>query len=160
MSQNTNTNKIIINANTSSDDNLSSQKKMELKVLDIFQHINFLGNYSDQNWFLQLNRSRLLSFLNELIEIWNYRSGINTETKCAICHPSGNPFRNIQYLHSQHNDIYKIRTVIVDILHELVFSGIDADNQILGSYYILTALTIVSEPAATALPWLYNSVIS
>ena len=29
----------------------------------------------------------------------------------------------------------------------------------LGSYYVLTALTLVSQEASTALPWLYQSVV-
>ena len=158
---NTNTNKIITNVSATTEDNITAQKLMELKVLDVFQHINFLGNYSDQSWFLQLTRSRLLCFLNELIEIWNYRAGISDETKRAICPPVGNPFRNVYLIQSQHshNDINKIRSTIIDILHTMVFSGIDTDSQILGSYYILTSLTLVSENAATALPWLYNSVV-
>jgi hypothetical protein len=39
-----------------------------------------------------------------------------------------------------------------------VNSGIDRDNKCLGAYYVLGALTLVSEDAATSLPWLYQAV--
>ena len=36
--------------------------------------------------------------------------------------------------------------------------GVDKDSQTLGSYYVLCAMTLVSQDAAIALPWLYESV--
>ena len=35
----------------------------------------------------------------------------------------------------------------------------DKDNRTLGANYILGVLTIVSHPAANALPWLYGSFL-
>jgi hypothetical protein len=40
----------------------------------------------------------------------------------------------------------------------MVFSGIDNDSKILGSYYVLGALTLVSQNAANSLSWLFQSV--
>lgn len=40
----------------------------------------------------------------------------------------------------------------------LVKSGHTADSRSLGAYYVLAALTLVSEDARIALPWLYQSV--
>ena len=33
------------------------------------------------------------------------------------------------------------------------------ENQQMGAFYLLSALTLVSPPAATAMPWLYESVV-
>ena len=41
----------------------------------------------------------------------------------------------------------------------MVYMGIDADHRNLGAFHILTALTIVSIPARTAMPWLYESIM-
>lgn len=56
---------------------ISSQKSIELKILDIFQTIDSLGNYSDPAWFLSLNRNQVLKFVRELHDIWDYRLSID-----------------------------------------------------------------------------------
>jgi hypothetical protein len=157
---NNNKNQIIISLKND-DNNISIQKKLELSVLEIFQHINLLGHYSEYKWFLSLDKTKLLRFLKELIDIWNFRAGITTTTKCNIFPPRGDLFKNVQirYLHNEPN-INNIKQYIVNLLHKLVFSGIDKDSQTLGSYYILISLTLVNQNAANALPWLYNSAIS
>jgi len=43
-------------------------------------------------------------------------------------------------------------------LEKFVNSGVDADNRTLGAYYVLGALTLVNEDAATSLPWLFQSL--
>ena len=50
-----------------------------MKILDIFQYINSLGNYSEPKWFLSLNRMQLYKFFRELSDIWNYRANISDE---------------------------------------------------------------------------------
>jgi hypothetical protein len=48
--------------------------------------------------------------------------------------------------------------MILTMLEKMVNSGINTDSRTLGAYYVLSALTLVSEPAAQALPWLFHSV--
>jgi len=40
----------------------------------------------------------------------------------------------------------------------MVKSGHTNDNRSLGAYYVLAALTLVSDEARNSLPWLYQSV--
>jgi hypothetical protein len=47
----------------------------------------------------------------------------------------------------------------VHLIHTFVTSGINRDSQSLGAYYVLSALTLVSQPAQAAMPWLYESVV-
>ena len=138
---------------------LSSQKNVELRILDLFQNINSLGNYSEPVWFSSLDRFQIIRFLRDLTDIWNYRAQLSNETKRCICPPSGDPFRNISYnyLHNEPN-IEKIKQTALDILEKFVNTGIDKDNKSLGAYYVLGALTLVNENAAASLPWLYQSV--
>jgi hypothetical protein len=51
-----------------------------------------------------------------------------------------------------------VRKVVLEVLEKMVNSGIDTDSKSLGSYYVLGALTLVNESAATSLPWLFQSV--
>lgn len=139
---------------------ISTQKSIELRIFGLFQNINELGNYSDATWFTNLTRMQLIKFVKELNEIWNYRSQINEQTKRAICHPHGNPFRhfNLGMMYSESN-AEVIRKEILIVLENMVKKGIDKDNKTLGSYYVLGALTLVSTQAASALPWLYQSML-
>ena len=138
--------------------NLSQEKALELRALSLFQNINSLGNYSDSQWFLSLNKNQYIKFTRELIEIWNYRAQLTNEIKRSICPPHGDPFRNlsIQYLHTEEN-MTNIRKVVLEILEKLVNSGIDNDNKALGASYVLGCLTLVNTEAATSLPWLFHS---
>ena len=81
------------------------------------------------------------------------------EVKLNICPPVGDPFRNISiaYLHTETN-MSNVRKVILEVLEKMVNSGVDTDSKSLGAYYVLGGLTLVSENAATSLPWLYQSV--
>ena len=139
--------------------NISNEKMVELRIISLFQNINALGNYSDAQWFLSLNRISLVKFLRELMDIWHYRAQLSIVVKRNICPPLGDPFINqtIQHIQTDIN-INLLRKIIVDILEKLVNSGIDQDSKSLGAYYVLAALTLVNESASTALPWLFQSV--
>jgi len=138
---------------------ISEEKVVELRALSLFQNIDALGNYSNCNWFLSLNRNQIIKFIRELADIWSYRAQLPIETKQAICPPNGDPFRtlNMALIHVSHN-LNFIRKIVLEVLEKLVNSGVDTDSKSLGAYYVLGALTIVNEDAATSLPWLYQSV--
>jgi len=138
---------------------LSNEKAVELKAITIFQHIDALGNYSNANWFLSLNQFQLIKFIRELMDIWKYRAQLSVETKRNICPPFGDPFTNlsIQYIITEQN-LWNVKKVLLDIIETLVNTGITKDSKSLGAYYVLGALTLVNNEAATSLPWLFQSV--
>jgi hypothetical protein len=140
--------------------NMSSKKSVELRALTLFQNIDALGNYTDVSWFIKLNRIQMIKFIRELLDIWTYRAHLTMETKRAICPPLGNPFsRDTQFHYLQTTEnLDDIRKYILDILEKFVNTGIDKDNKCLGAYYVLGALTLVSNDAATSLPWLFQAV--
>jgi hypothetical protein len=138
---------------------VSNAKNVELRALALFQNIDSLGNYSSPEWFLTLNRIQLIKFLRELTDIWNYRAQLSNEIKQNICPPTGDPFRNINISHIiNENDILNIKKYILDVLEKFVNNGVDRDSKTLGAYYVLGALTLVNDSAATSLPWLFQSV--
>jgi hypothetical protein len=138
---------------------VSDKKSVELRVLALFQTIDSLGNYSNPQWFLTLNRNQLIKFVKELIDIWQYRANLSNEIKKAICPPNGNPFTRIpNYNNWQTADnIDDVRKDILDIIEKLVSGSTDKDNKCLGAYYILCSITLVNNEAATSLPWLYEA---
>ena len=149
--------KLQLEAENSSND-LPPKKNLELRILSLFQTMDSLGNYSDPTWFSSLTLQRIVMFLRELIDIWNYRAQITQETKRAICPPNGDPFRSfsLNYMYNEPN-LDNVKMHVLDILERLVTTGINQDSKTLGSYYVLGALTIVNPNAAEALPWLYQT---
>jgi len=139
--------------------NVSNTKSVEMRTLTLFQNIDSLGNYSSPEWFLTLNRNQLIKFMRELSDIWNYRAQLSNEIKQKICPPNGDPFRNINlsYIVNE-DDVLNIKKKVLDVLEKFVNNGVDRDSKTLGAYYVLGALTLVNDSAATSLPWLFQSV--
>ena len=141
-------------------DNFNETKKMDFRILQIFQKIDFLGNFTNLNWFNCLNKYNLIIFLKELIDIWNYRAMLSKEVKINICPPSGDPFKksnlNMKIIYSYHFNV--IKKNIINIMEELINKGINNQYKSLGASYILCSLTLVNSDAAEALPHLYWSV--
>jgi hypothetical protein len=138
---------------------VSNKKSVELRALALFQNIDSLGNYSNAQWFLSLNRNQLNKFVRELLDIWQYRANLSIELKKSICHPSGNPFQtlpNNNMLQTLPN-IDDVRNIILEVMEKFVNTGIDKDNKCLGAYYVLGAITLVNNEAATSLPWLFEA---
>ena len=50
------------------DDNLSTEKRYEMRCLSIFQHIDSLGNYSDMSWFTTLEKNNLIKFVRDFLK--------------------------------------------------------------------------------------------
>jgi len=139
---------------------VSVEKAIELRALALFQNIDALGNYTNSKWFLSLNRNQLIRYVRELHDIWNYRAQLTNEMKHNIFPHHGGPFRslNVQTISAVDINVNNIKKVILEVLENLVNSGIDRDSKSLGAYFVLGALTIVSTDAANALPWLFQSV--
>ena len=151
--------KIHINLHYQDDtEGLPVEKVVELRALSLFQTIDSLGNYSSPQWFLSLDKMHLIKYVRELIDIWNYRSQINNETKRKICPPHGDPFRhfNMTYIHTESN-LHNVKKVILEVMEKLVNSGVDKDSKSLGAIYVLGGLTLVNSDAATSIPWLFQS---
>jgi len=150
-----------ININLTFEDDtksVSNEKAIQLRAISLFQNIDSLGNYSNSEWFLSLNKNNIIKLMRELIDIWNYRLQIPYETKIKICPPNGNPFLHFNFnsLHNEQN-INIIRKNVLEILEKFVNSGVDRDSKSLGAYYVLGSITLVNNIAATSLPWLYQS---
>lgn len=137
---------------------IDPSKQLEMKILELFQYINELGNYADSSWFSNLSRHMTILFIREVYDIWHYRAQLSHDTMRTIVPPHGNPFigMNLQLAQTQSDEFVKRQAV--KIIEYLTKSGHTNDNRSLGAYYVLAALTLVSEDARCALPWLFQSV--
>lgn len=137
---------------------LSINQQISLKAHRIFQKIDSFGHITDTNWFLELNQDKLIRFIRELVDIWDYRASLSQQTKIQICPPNGNPFLGINISSLSTQNIQTIKMNILNIFDKMINSSPQQNNQSLGAFYILGALTLVSHQAAESMPWLYESV--
>jgi hypothetical protein len=100
------------------------------------------------------------------VDIWNYRALLTAAKKQEICPPHGTPFLGTPYFTNVANNAsltnLSIETLVkynVQIIENLVKSAVHVDNKMLGTFYVLSALTLVSQPARDAMPWLYDAVV-
>jgi len=152
--------KIHIDLNYDDLAHLSINKQAEMKILTLFQRIDSLGNYTNIKWFLELDKYGLIRFIRELVDIWNYRANLSQETRREIVPPRGNPFYD-EHLNVNNLPQYnftQIRKYSIAIIDLMINKGINENSCLLGSYYVLCALTMVSSDAANTLPWLYEAV--
>ena len=145
-------------------DVLTPQQRFRQHVLGLFQIINALGHYSDPDWFTSLTYNQHVTFLRELIDIWNYRAELSPQMRRTIYPPYGDPFPHYVlgwathqfYIYLSHENIININLTVIE---RFINSAVEESDRCLGSNFILCALTLVSIPAREALPWLYQSVM-
>jgi hypothetical protein len=145
-------------------DVLTPHQRFQQHVLRLFQTINALGHYSDPEWFLALTYEQHITFLRELIDIWNYRAELSPQARRTIYPPYGDPFPHYVlgwvthqfYIYLSPENIININLTVIE---RFINSAVSEGDRCLGSDFILCALTLVSIPAREALPWLYQSVM-
>lgn len=131
------------------------QESVNNRINEIFMEIDQLGHYTNCEWLLSLNASKLKSFLISLQEIWDYRTGIIDRVKFRI-YPFGDPFENIEF----NNNSSKVELLnnCVTVIENFVLSAPDIDDRKLATLFVLSALTRASLTARTQLYWLYESI--
>jgi len=146
--------------NKINEDNQNTITAFNNKIMDICLRIDALGNYTDVNWFKTLTRRQIIKFINVIHDIWNYRAQIPDEVKREICNPHGRPFAalNINYNYLCNCDVLQIKMIFVKIIENFINKGINDSSSSLGAMYVLSALTLVNNDTAEALPWLFQSV--
>jgi hypothetical protein len=134
------------------------KQQQELVATSLFQEINRLGNYTDPMWFMRLSRHSLIKFIRELRDIWYYRAQLSPHVQREICPPAGAPFRDGMVYILSTQSMEEIRDTALYNIRMMVTIGSNDDFKTLGAYYVLCALTLVSDEARNALPWLYHAV--
>jgi len=141
-------------------------RPLETRITDLFYEIDRLGNYTVSSWFSGLSREKYLYMYKRIRALWNYRAGLEDETKQAIC-PFFDPFqfRLGRYTSILFTDRERTLTEIdcrkmcVILMENLIYTGRDDITKNLIVAHILSALTLVSPDARNAMPWLYDSIV-
>jgi len=141
-------------------------KNVSTRISELFIEIDLLGNYTQSTWFSNLEKVHYLKLIFDLYEIWNYRSNMSINVRNNIC-PYFNPFndgldsvyaiRHI-YMNGRNYSREEMQKHALTIMENIIYTGIDLEYRKLGTLHVLRALTLVSIPARTSLPWLYESI--
>lgn len=135
-------------------------KPVENRITELFIEIDQLGNYTNREWFSSLDLRCYNRLYRCIYEIWGYRGGLTYDVKIRIC-PFHGPFDGIFTRTPRGNELSleQMRLACLIVMENLVYSGIDEDHRKIGCFHALSALTVVSNGAREAMPWLYDSVI-
>jgi len=140
---------------------LGSQPTLSLsqRLNRVFQEIDTYGHYSNGEWLEGMSNLDLRHFIYEVIQIFDYRAHLSSGQRARIIPPSGIIHRgNIRtWLAHNMGDRGQLLEKAVSVIELLVFSGLERDHRQLGCYYVLMALTLCSEDARSAMPWLYEA---
>jgi hypothetical protein len=134
-------------------------KPINVRIIELFMEIDQLGNYTQAEWFLNLERRDYIKLYRTIHDIWSFRGHLSREMKCLIC-VVDDPFHEVQreriYLHDASIEV--VREVCLKIIEHMVYCGVDDEYRKIGTLHALSALTIVSVGARNSLPWLYESL--
>jgi hypothetical protein len=143
-------------------------KDITTRINELFIEIDLLGNYTQSTWFSNLEKNHYLKLILDLYEIWNYSSNMSINVRNNIC-PYFNPFNDglfsvnaIRHIYMNNGRNYsreEIQKHALTIMENIIYTGTDIEYRKLGVLHVLAALTLVSIPARTTLPWLYESIV-
>lgn len=129
------------------------------RIHALFMEMDQLGHYTDPSWFTQLEGPGVTRYLRYLQDFWTYRSHLSQELKLRIC-PLWDPFisllrgaANLYDLTEEH-----VRNICLSVMEDMVYTGVDVESRMLGSFQVLTCLTLVSHSARQSMIYLYESV--
>lgn len=125
------------------------------RILNLFQKMDTLNNYTNISWFLDLDKRYLLRLIENIKDLFYYRMSLTSQKQRALV-PGGKILRNnISYYKSL--SIYRLRNILIDDFENLVNFSPNRDDQYLGSLIILSGLVDISSECALAYPWLVQS---
>ena len=139
-------------------DKLNNLQQMSYhqRMVELFMHIDSLGNYTQIPWLTGLCSQRLFYLIYKTAALWR---NLPRDLRLRIC-PYVSPFGTaiLGTMHLDGNtDAAETTKIVIRMAEVLVYSGLDAEHQNLGAMYFLSGLTIVSLDARAQLPWLYEN---
>lgn len=127
---------------------------LEQRVAELFMAIDALGNYTQNDWLMQMDASRIRYAIVKVYTIWQR---IPVEVRAKIT-PHTSPF-NRQIMANVNGVMTREEALecIVKMGEVLVHSAADREDRVMGAMYFLIGLTMASMDARLSLPWLYDS---
>jgi len=143
------------------------------------ERLNQLSQENDDNrisWILQEFNSELFptielgqiikeltmeqqrNFILQLRDIWMFRSELTEQIKAELNPLGGLMFPRTHYLNILTGLNNNLMPIVLTIMEKVIWGAKDTEWNHLSEYFIIGALTLVSEKAAILVPWIYQSV--
>jgi|TARA_B100000925_G_scaffold91714_1_gene66570 hypothetical protein len=129
---------------------------IQQKCIKVFQKIDDLGQYTQCCWFLNLGLANLKELYKQVEDIWNYRAELKNEDKLNFV-KDGKIFTKKVHEINAIKSRNQLRHILLDDFYRLVTEGKTKSDCQTGALWILSALTIVSYDARSAMSWLFQS---
>lgn len=131
---------------------LQRRDGIKQKTIDLFSKIEYYGYECHFDWFLRLNRDRLIKLYKNLEDIWNYRLQINDHTKSRLSPPDGRMFTvRIHELPSY--SLISLQELIINEVSKFD-NALTAGDKKLGFMYFIIGLGSVSVRCWNSHSWL------
>ena len=136
-----------------------NSRPISIRIQELFMEIDQLGNYTDLQWFQQLNKRECFLLYGNLFDTWRYRGQLPYSVKNRIC-PLGDPFLHVMPTRMRIDDVseQQLQAGCITVMERLAYTAYDIEDRKLGALHILLALTVVSLPARENMRWLYESM--
>jgi hypothetical protein len=127
------------------------------RIISYCGQMDAMGHYTSLSWFLDMDRQVLVRYIKHLQDIWDWRARLRQPTKFAIIPTYGHPIPPDCRGNLSEHSPKSLKMALLTSLRRLL-SSTDNEMQKLGAMYALTALTLVNQSAAEAMPVLHYSV--
>ena len=134
---------------------MSEAQKLVLTTTDVFRLIEDLGYYTDPSWFVELTRMQLQRFYIELADIWFHRAALTPQDRHRIVPGARGPF-GVPVSTAIIMQQKALRPLLLKTCRDMVSAAANRADCQLGVMYVLGSLSIISEGAGTAYPWLVD----
>ena len=129
---------------------------IQQKCVKVFQRIDDLGQYTQCSWFLNLGLASLKELYKQVEDIWNYRAELKPEDKLKFV-KDGEIFKKKVHEINAIKSRNQLRHILLDDFYRLVTEGNSKSDCQTGALWVLSAMTIVSYDARSAMSWLFQS---
>ena len=131
---------------------ISKSQAIKQKAVTLFTEMDYLDNYTNVNWFLNLNTQQLVKWYREAEDIWNYRASLTNDAKFRIVQ---NKPVFVEKMHKLYQKSHiELQEIVLCEIEKLIMNGIERSDRSLGCMYVLSALCCVNFEVSLAMPWL------
>lgn len=126
-------------------EHLAEIEKLPLnrRIHELFIDFDLLGNYTDARWFLNQNLRGYKVYFIKLNELWNHLPPFVQQSICCL----GDPFYLVDVRNIHQQTFESMRGACLKVMEYITHGGISREDQKLGIYQILIALTFISREA-------------
>lgn len=113
------------------------------RIHELFIDFDLLGNYTDARWFLNQNLRGYKVYFIKLNELWNHLPPFVQQSICCV----GDPFYLVDVRNIHQQDLESMRGACLKVMEYITHGGVSREDQKLGIYQLLIALTFISREA-------------